>query len=426
MKIVETLKSISKQDYLFSVISKILGVIIAIIYSAFYNRYLGALLKGEAAIISNYISIISSFTAFGMYQAYPFYRRKDKEIFYPFVNNTTSFYFLMTLSCLFLAVFIPVNSNLRIAIIIVPIQSYIRQINYVVMNENPRKRSFSSIIINLSDLIVIIAFFFFSEATYGYLISILIIQNLINLIISYSNLKIDAKRLKFELKEIPKYAKFGFLPMITLFLMTVNYRVDILMMKDFFNISTQEIGIYSVGVALAEKIWLIPDALKDILMSRLSNGKGAEEVAKVTRMSLAVSLIMLIVMAVFGKPFILLLYGWEFEKAYEILVIMLIGVVGMVFYKMIYAYNVVNGKRAINLLFLCLAAIINVIGNYCLIPIGGIFAAAWSSVISYLVCGIAFLIYFYCKNNIKLSELLIIKKSDISATLGAMKNKNFN
>ena len=64
--------------------------------------------------------------------------------------------------------------------------------------------------------------------------------------------------------------------------MTLNYRIDILMLDDIFHISTAEIGVYSVGVALAEKIWLIPDATKDILMSKLSNGSNSEEVAKVT------------------------------------------------------------------------------------------------------------------------------------------------
>ena len=115
------------------------------------------------------------------------------------------------------------------------------------------------------------------------------------------------------------------------------------------------------------------------------------------------------------KPFILLLYGEEYAGAYEILVIMLIGVVGMVFYKMIYAFNVVNGKRVINLVFLGAAAVLNIIGNYFLIPLGGIAAAAWASVISYIVCGLAFLIYFCRTEKIRVGDMLFIKKSDIAS-----------
>ena len=65
MNLRKKVSAIINQDYFFSVISKVLGVFLAIIYSAFYNRYLGTVLKGDAAIISNYISLISSFTALG-------------------------------------------------------------------------------------------------------------------------------------------------------------------------------------------------------------------------------------------------------------------------------------------------------------------------------------------------------------------------
>ena len=422
MKPVKALKSLVNQDYLFSVFSKMVGVALAVIYSAFYNRYLGTVLKGDAAIISNYISLISSFTAMGMYQAYPFYKKKEKDVFYPFVNNMTSLYFLMTLSCLLLTFLLPVNWNLKIAVAIVPIQSYIRQINYVVMVDVPRRRNISSMVISILDLVVVLAFFVLSEATYGHLVAILLIQNIVCLVISYCNLKVDFKKCRFDLSRVPQFFGYGILPMITLLLMTLNYRVDILMLE-ILGISKAEIGIYSVGVALAEKIWLVPDAIKDILMSRLTNGAGTAEVARVTRASLALSLGMLVLAIIFGRPAIWLLYGVEFRSAYEILIIMLAGVIGMIFYKMVYAYNVVNGKRVINLIFLAGAAVANIIGNFVLIPIGGIFAAAWASVISYLICGISFLVYFHHAVGMKYSDMLFMKKEDIRSVFRAVIRK---
>ena len=247
------------------------------------------------------------------------------------------------------------------------------------------------------------------------LLLILLLQNLFNLAVSWSNLKVILKKLRFDLSQVKRYATFGILPMVTLILMTLNYRVDILMLEDLFHTPKASIGIYSVGVALGEKIWLVPDALKDILMSHLANGSDKQETAKVTRMSLLVVVFMLVCLILLGKPFILLLYGEEYAGAYEILVIMLIGVVGMVFYKMIYAFNVVNGKRVINLVFLGAAAVLNIIGNYFLIPLGGIAAAAWASVISYIVCGLAFLIYFCRTEKIRVGDMLFIKKSDIAS-----------
>ena len=422
MNIKKTVLALSKQDYLFSVFSKIVGVLLALIYSAFYSRYLGAFLKGDAAIISNYISLFSSFTALGMYQAYPYYRKTDKKVFYSFVNNMTSLYLIMMGVCLVLIFTLPINTNLKVAIAIVPIQSYIRHINYVVMFETPRRRNISSITINFIDLIVVMAFFFFSKATYGYLILIILILNTINLVISYSCLKFDVKKLRFDLSKVFKYAKFGILPMFTLILMTLNYKIDIFMLDVVFSIPKAEIGIYSVGVSLAEKIWLIPDALKDILMSRLIIGKGSEEVAKVTRLSVTVSIVLMVMLVLLGRPFINFIYGEEYAGTYQVLVVMLIGVVGMIYYKMVYAYNVVNGKKVINFLFLGGAALFNIIGNYFLIPIGGVNAAAWSSVISYTICGAAFLIYFCHTEKVKLHKMLIVNKNDVLSLKSLIKN----
>ncbi len=415
MKLKNKVIAVLNQDYFYSVISKLVGVLLALVYSAFYTRYLGAALKGDAAIISNYISLISSFTALGMYQAYPYYRKKGEDIFYPFINNMTTLYALMTVFSLLLIAVLPVSANLKFAICLVPVQSFIRHINYVVMIETPRRRNTASMVIAAQEIVVVVFFYFFTQATYVHLLLILLLQNLFNLAVSWSNLKVILKKLRFDLSQVKRYATFGILPMVTLILMTLNYRVDILMLEDLFHTPKASIGIYSVGVALGEKIWLVPDALKDILMSHLANGSDKQETAKVTRMSLLVVVFMLVCLIVLGKPFILLLYGEEYAGAYEILVIMLIGVVGMVFYKMIYAFNVVNGKRVINLVFLGAAAVLNIIGNYFLIPLGGIAAAAWASVISYIVCGLAFLIYFCRTEKIRVGDMLFIKKSDIAS-----------
>lgn len=414
MRIKKTILSLINQEYFFSVLSKMIGVVVAVVYSAFYTRYLGSVLKGDAAIISNYISLISSFAAVGMYQAYPYYKKKEKDIFYSFINNMTSLYLVMMIISVIITCLVPINNNLKFAICIVPVQSFIRHINYVVMIEAPKRRNIASIIVSLQDVVVVVAFFFLSEASYFNLLLILTIQNLLNLIVSWAILKVDFCKLRIDFSNVWKYAKYGFLPMITLFLMTINYRIDILMLEDVFHISKSEIGIYSVGVSLAEKIWLIPDALKDILMSHLAKGADRHETAKVTRISLFLVFLMSLMLIVLGKPAVLLLYGAEYEKAYMVLVILMVGVIGMIFYKMVYAYNVVNGNKMINLIFLVIAAVVNVVGNYLFIPIGGIIAASWASVASYVVCGFIFLIYFCIKEKIKITDMLFIKKQDIA------------
>lgn len=423
MAIKKLIGSVINQPYLFSVISKIVGVVLTIIYGAFYNRYLGPSLKGEAAIIGNYISIISSFACIGMYQAYPYYKKKGEDVFYPFLNTMQTFYTLLLGLALIFAIVAPVESNLKVALILVPIQAFIRHINYMVMVENPRKRNISSMLILLMDIVVVSAFWFGTTATYSNLIIILILQGLINLGISYSNLGAVFKKMKATFKLLPKYARFGVIPMITLFLMTINYQVDILMLQQFDFITTAQIGIYSVGVSLSEKVWLLPDAMKDILLSHLCSKKDNNEVARVTRLSLFIAAILVIGVIAFGKPAIQLLYGVDFIDSYYITVVMLIGVLGMIFYKMVYSFNISEGHRVISLVFLGVAAALNVIGNYFLIPVGGIMAAAWCSVISYTICGLCFLIFFCIKTKTPIYKMIIPQKEDY-ATIKAFLKKS--
>ena len=418
------ISNLINQEYLFSVFSKLVGVALAMLYSVIYNRYLGATLKGDAAIISNYIALISSFTCLGMYQAYPYYKkRKGDGIFYSFINNMTSLYLLMLAVGVLIVFIIPVELNLKCAILLVPFHSYIRHINYVVTIEAPRRRNISSMLINLTDIFVVLAFFVFTDANYSYLIAILFIQIFINLFLSYRNLHVVFQYLRFDLSKVIKYAKYGIIPMLTLMLMTLNYRVDILMLEHIGNISKTEIGVYSVGVALAEKIWLIPDAIKDILLSRLSREKANSEVAKVIRLSLAISVAMLVVFIICGKWIINFLYGEEYSGAYQILIIMLIGVLGMIFYKMVYSYNIVYGRKVINIIFLGIAVIINIVANYLLIPIYGMNAAAWASVLSYLLCGICFLVYFCNIEKVSVWKVIFVQKEDIKAIKTFLKGK---
>ena len=209
--------------------------------------------------------------------------------------------------------------------------------------------------------------------------------------------------------------------MITVILMEINYKVDVLMLDG--QVPTADIGVYSLGVQLAERLWLIPDALKDILLSKLTKGKGPDEVARITRISLAAMVACIILAILFGRFFIRLLFGAEYSGAYEIMLVILASVISMVFYKMVYSFNVANGHRVVNMVILGIAAIANVAINYMLIPSMGTMGAAVASLISYFVCGIAFLIYFVRKTNVSIFSMLFINRTDVKQLIGLVRRK---
>ena len=406
--------NLSKNAYVFSVISKIISIGLVLIYSIVYSRYMKPELRGVGDVLHSYADMIMLVLCFGIYQAYPYFKKKmEKNIYKEFIDLVSGLFVLYVIIALLLIVFLRPNIDTVAIIILVPLMFAVRQFNYVVLIENPRVRNTAQMCLDFLDIVFVVVLMLLTKANYKVCIGYLIGRQLIYFIVAVLNLKIKIRDIRPSLRKIIPYVKFGFVPMLTIIMMEINYKVDVLMLEGF-EISKAEIGVYSLGITLAQKIWLIPDALKDILLSKLAFGKSEEEVAKITRISLAIVLVFTIAVALVGKPAINWLYGEEYSDAYIVLLILLLGIVGMVFYKMVYSFNIVNGLRMVNLFLLGMAAFVNVCVNVLVIPKYGICGAAFASTVSYCACGVAFLIFFCRKNKMKYSRMLFLNKEDIT------------
>lgn len=415
LKINSIVKRIINNEYVYSVFAKVLGVALGLVYSVLYSRYLGASFRGEASIITSYASLASIVMCFGIYQAYPYYRKSyegsPKEIYLEYINKSLGISILYMMLSFFLVIIFPLTVDKKVSLVIVPLMTGTKLLNYVVLIEHPKIRNSASVALFLVDIALVGCFTFFTDVNLFFCYALLIIKEVIYFFIAIVNLHVPPKDIRPTLKGLWPYFKYGFIPMLTVVFMEINYKIDVIMLKG--RVSNADIGVYSLGVQLAERLWLIPDALKDILLSKLTKGKDAEEVAKITRISLFVMIICIGLIVVLGKIFIRILFGAEYDNAYGIMLIMLVSVIAMVFYKMIFAYNVVHGKRVINLVILGIAAILNIAINAFLIPQMGTIGAAVASLISYSACGVVFLLYFILCTDIKLPKMLFVTKSDI-------------
>ena len=407
------LKNVVNNAYIYSVVAKIVSVVTGLIYSILFSRYLGTTLRGEASIITNYATIISLILCLGIYQAYPYFRKKNSESIYDeYINNVFGLIILLFFICVFIIIIFRPSIKYILILIFSVLLMGVKQLNYVVLIENPKLRNTTNIKLDIFDILLLLFLIVFTKASYFYCVLFLTVKNIVFFVIAFLNLKVKVSHIRPTLKGIMPYIKYGIIPMFTIILMEINYKIDVIMLE-FLNVSTASIGIYSLGVMLAEKLWVLPDALKDILLSKLSKGKTAEEVAKVTRVSFTLMLIMITCMILFGKYLITLMYGYDYQNAYYVSLIILAGTLGMVFYKMIYSYNVANGHKNVNFVILLLSACVNVILNYFLIPIYEINGAAIASLVSYSLCGLVFLIYFCQNTQIKYIDMFLIKKDDL-------------
>ena len=408
------IKTIVKNPYTFSLISKFFGVFVGFLFTVFQARFLGAEIKGQVATVNSIVSVAAIVFALGIHQAYPYYKRNSDVDILPIFMRIAVFllalYGVISTGTILL-VDLPVK---YIAVLIMsPLMVYDTIVSYVTLIEQPNKRNITDMLVMLGELILVIVLWRTSEPSFLIGLFIITIKDITKVIIFtfWWRKRIFAPS-ESMWKWFPKLIKFGFFPMLSLLMATLNYRVDVIMLNG--KVLDSAIGVYSIGVTVAERVWMIPDAMKGVMVSHLAKGKDARETALVIRLCNTGCLILILGIIALGKPFISLVFGAEYEGAYQITLILLLGVFSMIYYKTIANYNIAMGKQTTSFVLLTASVISNIIANYLLIPVWGIYGAGIASVISYALCGILFVVFFYRTTHIPFGEMLFIKKADIA------------
>ena len=402
-----------RNPYTFSLVSKFFSVLVGFLFTVFQARFLGAEIKGQVATVNSIVSVTEIVFGFGIYQAYPYYKRKNENDILPIFMKLALGMLAagMTVAVAIIALF---NISLKYIAVFVftPLMVYDVIVSNITLIEEPNKRNLTDMLVMFGELILVIALWLFAKPSFALGLIIIIIKNITKAII----LTMFWRKRIFVASEraidwLPRLVKFGFFPMLSLLMSTLNYRVDVIMLDG--RVADSLIGIYSVGVALAERIWMIPDAIQGVMSAKLAKGKDATETAFAARLCNTGCLVLIAGIIALGKPFINIVFGAEYNGAYEITLLLLMGAFAMVYYKTIISYNIVMGKQKVSFILLTIAVVANIVSNYILIPVWGILGAGIASVISYSLCGILFIVFFCKTTNIPFTDMLLVKKTDI-------------
>lgn len=414
-KRIGNLLQIMKNQYIYSIATKVIVVVVGFLNSVVLARYLGPELKGMATTVINYSNIFSIIITFGLQEAYPYFRNKrNKEKFISeYMSLVITIFIIYLIVLIIFTTICQLSFNAISCIIVTIIMGYSIIVNYIALVESPNKRNTAMTIMYMIDFAILIGAYIFIPQSYIiaiFLSSFLFLMQSVFYSIKL-NFKYDFRLIKKE--DVISYVKFGFFPMIALLLTTLNYRVDVIMLRASTEVTYAQIGIYSIGVSLAEKVFMIPNAVKEILLSKLANGKGKDEVCKIIKLCWPICLISTICIIILGKPFIYIFYGSEYADAYLTTIICVFGTIFMIFFKMISTYNIINGRQKINLVLLLISNVINILLNVFLIPLYGTNGAAVASDISYFICAILFVSYFCKTEKLKLKQVIFLKKEDM-------------
>lgn len=210
---------------------------------------------------------------------------------------------------------------------------------------------------------------------------------------------------------------------LALFILNLNYRLDIVFLE--YYLSSSDVGIYSVGVGIAELVWQIPAAIGFVVFSKnVSSISKCESVNRAIRL-LRISIPLLFLICAFLyfiiPYFIPFAYGDAFSKSVEVTQLLLPGVLFMTIIKILHPDLAARGNPLYAIWAYVTAVLLNIILNISLIPNYGVYGAAFASTVSYMIASFLFIILYSKKENKSISDLLVIKKEDLNIIYSNMK-----
>lgn len=412
------LSGLLRRDYTLSLFNKAYSIVIGVVSSAFYVRYLGLEYKGTYSYINEIATIIALIINFGIYQSYPFYfRKKGHEIYEKYVNTfLLQFLLYLLVSTAVLPAF---QNNIVIVFVCLQLPFLVlkTQLDNVVLVEKIRLYMWVDMALKTVLAIIYFLLWMFAPVQIGYLVACIAVTNLIVCVVYIyaTGYKLSLRSLIPDLPFIKEVVKFGFFPMLSALLMTLNYSVDIIFLKNMGD--PVELSLYSVAAVIINYVWVIPNAFKEVLISRVARSESDDQVAFSTKISLLVTLVCLAGFAILGKLAIRIVFGADFIGCYLVTIVLFIGAFSMIFFKMLGVVFVAEGKQKEYFVILLISVIANLIANFLLIPIWGMYGAAIASVASYTICGFAFLLS-YCKwKDKKMRRYIFVTREDIRLLL---------
>lgn len=196
---------------------------------------------------------------------------------------------------------------------------------------------------------------------------------------------------------------------------SLNYRFDMFLVAFF--LGSASVGWYSVSVAMAEWLWLLPGVLGAALMQRVATTHEEQVnaiIGPINRLTSGILLIGTFFLGCLGKWIIRLFYGEAFAPSFLPFLLLLPGIWAMGLWKNFMNDLAVRGYPASKSYTSGIALVLTLGLDILLIPLWGLEGAALASSVAYIsALGIA--LRYYCRiTGFPPSDLLIIRRSDIT------------
>lgn len=374
-------------------------------------RYFGPAMRGEYMFIINVVIVGTTILNLGISLIYPHFRKQNKRAKNLFVSYSFLQFFLYFIISLLILI-ITKNIVLGISALLISVNVLNLQVTQINLVENLKQQSMIIIASSLINTILITLAFFLTSENLFLILIIFGLKSYVSMV--FSLVSLCGSDFKFTIVPV-KYKKMtalAFLPLLTSFLIAINYQADIIILK-MMSVDFYHIGLYSTGVALAEYSWMIPDIFKEVMFHHNARKDDVKRMTFSIRLGFTAVVLMAVLVIALGKPILGLLFGADFVAAYPIVVWMFLAVPFMVYTKIIGTLFSANGGWRFYFITLLISVLLNIGLNVALIPSFHIYGSAFASVISYAFCGLTMLIWFKRKYKVPFRDVLFVKWEDV-------------
>jgi O-antigen/teichoic acid export membrane protein len=413
--------------------SKILIIVLSLATSIITARVLGPEKNGVISALLVYPSIFLSFGSLGIRQSTTYLLGQNKyneeEIKTAIAQIWALTSVISIISCFLLMKFLSKTGDetflVILALIPIPFTLFNTYNSGIFLGQNNIKK-FNQINWIPPFVILVLTGAFLLLVNWGvegYMMALIGGPVTIFFILLFRNKFIQSFSLKVNPKLVKSLIGLGLIYALSLLVMNLNYRFDIIMLE---KLSTEyQTGIYSKGANLTEFLWQIPMFLSTIVFARSATSTDglafSRKVAQLMRISFVFISVGSLILWLLSDFVIVGIFGEKFVGSIQVFNYLLPGIVLLTIYKVMNMDLAGKGKPWPAMLAMIPSLIINIVLNSFFIPLYGASGAALSSTISYSAAAAIFLIVYSKTVKLSVREAITFKKNDFEPIVSILR-----
>ena len=189
---------------------------------------------------------------------------------------------------------------------------------------------------------------------------------------------------------------------------------------------TSNAGIYSFAYTLIEQLWLLPNAVSMVIMSRIAAMKVNEDKVRLTVMSCKIVTYITMLCAVLmliAVQFLVPIFFPKYVLSITPMKILVVGSILITYAKVLANSIAAYGRPELNVISTAVGVVVNIIMGIILIPRFGINGTAMTTSLSLTVQGAASIIIFCKYTKTPIHTLLFPTKHEISLLVQMFRHK---